>query len=99
MDSEKRIFLRNVTSVALTLQGGLAMAQASKPFKVGLLLPMTGPFSSTGKQIENGVRLYMSQFGDTVAGRKVEICGLAVRSDGWLPALSMPITLATHATK
>jgi ABC-type branched-subunit amino acid transport system substrate-binding protein len=42
-------------------------------FKIGLLLPMTGPFGSTGRQIENGVRLYMAQFGDKVAGRPVQI--------------------------
>jgi branched-chain amino acid transport system substrate-binding protein len=34
---------------------------------------MTGPFASTGRQIENGVRLYMAQFGTKVAGREVEI--------------------------
>ncbi|MES2190879.1 MAG: ABC transporter substrate-binding protein [Pseudomonadota bacterium] len=71
-----------MTAAALALQGGLAMAQAGKPFKVGLLLPMTGPFASTGKQIENGVKLYMQQNGDTVAGRKIE---LVIKDDTGLP--------------
>ena len=34
---------------------------------------MTGPFASTGKQIDAAVKLYMAQNGDTVAGRKVEV--------------------------
>ncbi len=72
MDSTKRTFL-GASAAALALQAGGALAQANKPFKIGLLLPMTGPFASTGRQIENGVRLYMAQNGDKVAGRTVEI--------------------------
>ncbi|MCG2592402.1 ABC transporter substrate-binding protein [Ramlibacter sp. XY19] len=45
----------------------------SAPFKVGLVLPMTGPFASTGKQIDAAVRLYMAQNGSNVAGRTVEV--------------------------
>jgi branched-chain amino acid transport system substrate-binding protein len=47
--------------------------QAQEPFKIGLILPMTGPFASTGKQIEAAARLYMARNGDTVAGRKVQL--------------------------
>lgn len=46
--------------------------------KVGLIVPMTGPFTSTGKQLVAGARLYMSRNGDTVAGKKIE---LIVRDD------------------
>ncbi|MEZ5787797.1 MAG: ABC transporter substrate-binding protein [Xanthobacteraceae bacterium] len=46
---------------------------ANEPVKVGLLVPMTGPFTSTGKQLVAGARLYMQLHGDTVAGRKVEL--------------------------
>ena len=76
MNSQKRLFLRSTAAAAIALnaglQPGLASAQTA-PFKVGLLLPMTGPFASTGRQIDNGVRLYMAQFGDKVAGRPVQI--------------------------
>ena len=81
MTIDKRTFLHGMAASALTLGTGLASAQA-KPFKVGLLLPMTGPFASTGKQIENGVRLYMAQFGDKVAGRPVE---LVIKDDTGVP--------------
>ena len=43
------------------------------PLKIGLILPLTGPFASTGKQIEAACRLYIAKNGDTVAGRKVEL--------------------------
>ena len=76
MNSQKRFFLRSTAAAALALnaglQPGLAFAQAT-PFKIGLLLPMTGPFASTGRQIDNGVRLYMAQHGDKVAGRPIQI--------------------------
>ena len=50
-----------------------ASALAADPLKIGLILPLTGPFASTGKQIEAACRLYMARNGDTVAGRKVEL--------------------------
>jgi branched-chain amino acid transport system substrate-binding protein len=81
MDLGKRMFLGKVGAGALAMQAGVSMAQA-RPFKIGMLLPMTGPFASTGRQIENGARLYMSQFGDTVAGRKIE---LVIKDDTGVP--------------
>lgn len=46
---------------------------AQNTVKVGLLVPMTGPFTSTGKQLVAGARLYMHLKGDTVAGKKIEL--------------------------
>jgi branched-chain amino acid transport system substrate-binding protein len=54
-------------------------ARAQQPVRIGLILPLTGPFTSTGRQIEAGARLYMREHGDTVAGRKIE---LMVKDDG-----------------
>jgi branched-chain amino acid transport system substrate-binding protein len=51
----------------------LAPAHAQDAIKIGLIVPMTGGQASTGKQIENAIKLYMQQKGDTVAGKKVEI--------------------------
>ena len=48
-------------------------AQAQEPIKVGAVLEVTGPFASLARQIEQGMRLYMAEKGDTVAGRKVEL--------------------------
>jgi branched-chain amino acid transport system substrate-binding protein len=72
MPITKRNFLCASAAAAWGLKSTLAAAEA-RPFKIGLLLPMTGPFGSTGRQIENGINLYMAQFGKTVAGRPVEI--------------------------
>jgi len=45
-------------------------AYAQDSFKIGLILPMTGPFASTGKQIEAAAKLYVAQNGNMVAGKK-----------------------------
>ncbi|WEX10400.1 ABC transporter substrate-binding protein [Chelativorans sp. AA-79] len=55
-----------------------APSYAQETVKVGLILPMTGPFASTGRQVEAGARTYMAMHGDTVAGKKIE---LVVRDD------------------
>jgi branched-chain amino acid transport system substrate-binding protein len=57
----------------------VGFARAADPLRIGLILPLSGPFASTGKQVEAACRLYMQRNGDTVAGRKVE---LIVRDDG-----------------
>ena len=60
-------------AAGVALAGLLAPAQAQETVKIGLIVPMTGGQASTGKQIDNAVKLYMQQKGDTVAGRKIEI--------------------------
>ena len=68
----KRIFLGTIALAVATLAAGSAVAQTNT-FKVGLILPMTGPFASTGRQIEAAAKLYMAQNGDNVAGKKIEL--------------------------
>jgi branched-chain amino acid transport system substrate-binding protein len=69
---QKRHFIHATALAAASLFAGATMAQ-DNTFKIGLILPMTGPFASTGKQVEAAVRLYMAQNGNSVAGKKVEI--------------------------
>jgi branched-chain amino acid transport system substrate-binding protein len=70
--ARRRRVLQGV-ALAATLCALQGTALAADPLKIGLILPMTGPFASTGKQIEAAARLYMAKNGDTVAGRKVEL--------------------------
>src|SRR6266852_5955509 len=60
----------------------LAPARAEDAVKIGLILPMTGGQASTGKQIDNAIKLYMQQHGDTVAGKKIEVI---LKDDGAVP--------------
>ena len=65
---------RGLIAAGLAFAGLAASpAGAQEAFKIGLILPMTGPFASTGRQVEAGVKAYMSLKGDTAAGRKIEV--------------------------
>ena len=68
----RRMALKGIAA-AVAFAALASPALAADPFKIGLILPMTGPFASTGKQIEAAAKLYMAQHGDTVAGRKIEL--------------------------
>src|SRR5512133_2847664 len=60
--------------IGITLAAAFsATAWAADPVKLGLGLPMSGPFAAYGKQIEHGVKLYLATKGDTFGGRKVEL--------------------------
>lgn len=65
----RRVFIAG--TLLSMLAAGSALAQDT--VKIGLILPMTGPFASTGRQVEAGVRAYMALNGDTVAGKKIEL--------------------------
>jgi branched-chain amino acid transport system substrate-binding protein len=67
----RRQILTGVGAGALALAAVPALAQET--VKVGLILPMTGPSASTGRQIEAGARLWMAQNGDMVAGKKIQL--------------------------
>src|SRR5262249_30233352 len=47
-------------------------AATQQPLKIGLILPYTGQFTDTAAQMDNAIKLYVKQHGDTVAGRKLE---------------------------
>src|SRR6266498_5499790 len=57
--------------------GALAFFAASptlaQPVKIGLILPYSGQFADAATQMDNAIKLYMKEHGDTVAGRKLEI--------------------------
>src|SRR5215510_2706754 len=48
-------------------------AYAQDTVKVGVISAYTGQFADTALQIDQGIKLYMKQHGDTVAGKKIVI--------------------------
>jgi len=69
---------RLLMSVLMALFASAALA--AEPFRIGLILPMSGPFAgSIGRQVEQGARLYLQTHGVEVAGRRIEI---VLRDDG-----------------
>src|SRR5262244_359789 len=78
----RQMLSRLVLGAAAVSALALAPVHAEDTFKIGLILPMTGGQASTGKQIDNAIKLYMQQKGDTVAGKKIEVI---LRDDGAIP--------------
>src|SRR5207245_528444 len=46
---------------------------AQNVVKLGLVGEFSGPFAEYGQQIYGGMKAYMKQHGDTVAGKKIEV--------------------------
>jgi branched-chain amino acid transport system substrate-binding protein len=63
----------------LTAAAGIAAslwtagASAQNTIKIGLVAEFSGPFADYGQQIQGGMKAYMKQHGDSVAGKKIEI--------------------------
>jgi branched-chain amino acid transport system substrate-binding protein len=64
--------LSHILGVALAATATLTSlpATAADPIKVGLIVPVTGPFAYMGRQIRAGVSLYLASMGTrSPAGR------------------------------
>lgn len=61
---------RIVSLIAALLVASVANGQGA--IKIGLILPYSGQFADTATQMDNAIKLYVKQKGDTVAGRKLE---------------------------
>jgi branched-chain amino acid transport system substrate-binding protein len=59
--------------VAAAAMGTIASAAAQETMKIGLILAYSGQFADPSAQMDNGIKLYLRQHGDTVAGKKVEL--------------------------
>jgi branched-chain amino acid transport system substrate-binding protein len=53
--------------------GGVSSSAAQETVKVGLILAYSGQFADPSAQMDNGIKLYVRQHGDTVAGKKIEL--------------------------
>jgi branched-chain amino acid transport system substrate-binding protein len=67
-----RATFTTVSVVAAAMLAATA-ANAQQTVKVGVVMSYSGQFADPGAQIDNGIKLYMKQNGDTVAGRKIEL--------------------------
>ena len=71
----KRSFLRVAASLVVGLVTGVPLvAQAqSDPIRIGFLTVRSGALAAGGKQMEEGIQLFLKERNHTIAGRKVEL--------------------------
>jgi branched-chain amino acid transport system substrate-binding protein len=67
----KRILL--ACTAALAAASFATAAHAQGTVKIGVIMPYSGQFADLAKQMDNGIKIYMQQHGDKVAGKKIEI--------------------------
>ncbi|HET9619192.1 MAG TPA: ABC transporter substrate-binding protein [Pseudolabrys sp.] len=67
--------MRRITMLAAAAALGLAAsaAQAQDTVKIGLIMAYSGQFADTAAQMDNAIKLYIKQHGDTVGGKKIEL--------------------------
>jgi len=63
--------MTGLACLAATLLAATA-ANAQGTIKIGLICPYSGQFADTAAQMDNGIKLYVKEHGDTVAGKKLE---------------------------
>jgi len=68
-----RRLILGLAAVAAALSIAMPAAADDDTIKVGVVVEMSGPFASYGRQITNGMRAYMKAHGDKVAGKKIEL--------------------------
>jgi branched-chain amino acid transport system substrate-binding protein len=72
METNMKTFRKLVAGLALVVGSSFGAASA-QALKVGVVGPFSGPFADYGKQIQAGIKTYMAQHGNQVAGRKIEL--------------------------
>ncbi|WP_245220132.1 ABC transporter substrate-binding protein [Pusillimonas caeni] len=55
------------------LHAPMAPAANTDPIRIGLVLDLSGPFAEYGLQMQAGIKAFMKQRGDKVAGRPIEL--------------------------
>jgi branched-chain amino acid transport system substrate-binding protein len=64
----RRLLFAGVVAMALS-----ATAHAQDTVKIGLIMPYSGQFADPTTQVDNGIKLYLKQHADKLAGRNVEL--------------------------
>src|SRR5213075_2304872 len=68
----RRLMIRTLAVSLLIFLAATAHAQ-QEPLRIGFLTVRTGPLAAGGRQMEEGINLFLKERNSTLAGRKVQI--------------------------
>ena len=68
-----RFAITAMSGVAAVLLASAAPASAQDTLKIGLVMTLSGQFADAGIQMQNGVKTYMKEHGETIGGKKIEL--------------------------
>jgi branched-chain amino acid transport system substrate-binding protein len=69
----KSVFTMSAVVAAALAVSSASSSHAQDTVKIGLIMAYSGQFADTAAQMDNAIKLYIKQHGDTVAGKKIEI--------------------------
>jgi branched-chain amino acid transport system substrate-binding protein len=75
-----------VATMALILGGPAATWAQKGPIKIALLVPETGPLAANGKDMINGLQLFLEEQNSRLAGREIK---LTIEDDAGVPATGL----------
>ena len=79
-----------LVALALVLVAGtLAARQQAGPIRLGFIVPLSGPSAQNGRDILDGLLLYLEEIGYRAAGREIE---LIVEDTEGIPAVALTKT-------
>src|ERR1700747_1630688 len=62
-----------------------APALAQETVKIGMITPLTGPFTTTGQEMQAAAKVYLQSHGDIFSGKNIDP---GVKDDGGVPDVS-----------
>ena len=62
-----------IVAVLVVIAAGLPAGAQKGPIKIGVISPMTGGAAQAGKDMTNGMQMWLDENGGQMAGRKVEV--------------------------
>jgi branched-chain amino acid transport system substrate-binding protein len=76
-----------ILAIAALAVGWGSEARAQKgPIKIGFLIPQTGPLAANGKDMQNGLQLFLEQQNNKLGGREIQ---LIVEDSAGVPATGL----------
>jgi branched-chain amino acid transport system substrate-binding protein len=69
----RRLLLAGIVACVPSLFTATGHAQDKDTIKIGVIMPYSGQFADPTTQVDDGIKLYLKQHGDKLAGRKVEL--------------------------
>src|SRR5437763_12184972 len=86
-----RFAINTMGGIAAVLLASTAPASAQDTtLKIGLVMTLSGQFADAGIQMQNGVKTYIQEHGDTVGGKKIEL--IVKDSGGMAPDVAKRLT-------
>src|SRR5438445_12446741 len=83
-----------MSGVAAILLASAAPASAQETnkdtLKIGLVMTLSGQFADAGIQMQNGVKTYIKEHGETIGGKKIEL--IVKDSGGMAPDVAKRLT-------